>query len=106
MRDRIDGWGARDAHSLIVSDVFRHKYLVSVVGWCQDLDFSWGIAIRSPGGFADTCLDRGDSIVMRGPGTLPMHGARCTVTKIEPYTPEMQKADHDALEAKRHPHTD
>jgi len=96
----VDGWGTRDAHTLIVNDRFAHKYLVSVAGWCQDLDFSMGISIRSWGG-GDSCVDRGDHIIVHGADTMDRH-ALCTITKIERYTPEMEKAYKLSLEAKRH----
>ena len=100
----VDGWGTRDAHTLVVNDRFARKYLVSVAGWCQDLDFSMGISIRSFGG-GSSCVDRGDRIVMHGAGAMDRHGL-CTITKIERYTPEMEKAYKDALEAKKHQHAD
>jgi hypothetical protein len=100
-RDHIDGWGARDAHSLIVNDRFGKKYLLSVSGWCQDLDFSLGLGIHSFGGNGMSCLSRGDWIVPHGGATPPMRGTRCTITKIEAYTPEMEKADREAKAAKK-----
>lgn len=98
-RDRIDGWGSRDKNTIVVNDTFGKKYLLSVAGWCQDLDFSMGLSFHSPGGAAFTCLDRGDYVVPHGGGALPAPGARCMITKIEVYTPEMEKAYHDAKEA-------
>lgn len=95
-RSRIDGWAARDAHSLVVSDIFRKKFLVTVNGWCQDIDFSFGIRFVSPAGAAFTCLDRGDYVVPHGGGVIPVRGARCYITKIEAYTPQMEAAYRDA----------
>jgi len=100
MNRDVDGWGTRDAHTLIVNDRFARKYLVSVAGWCQDLDFSMGIGIRSLGG-GSSCVDRGDRIVMRGAGAMDRH-AICTIMKIERYTPEMEKAYRAAREAEHH----
>ena len=100
MNRDVDGWGTRDAHTLIINDRFARKYLVSVAGWCQDLDFSMGIGIRSLGG-GSSCVDRGDHIVMRGGGVMDRH-AICTITKIERYTPEMEKAYKAAREAEHH----
>ena len=104
MKHDVDGWGVRNEHTLIVNDRFARKYLVSVAGWCQDLNFSMGIGIQSVGG-GNSCVDRGDRIVMRGGGAMD-HNAICTITKIERYTPEMEKAYKDALEAKKHEHVD
>jgi hypothetical protein len=100
----IDGWGARDNKSMIVNDRFGRKYLLSLAGLCSDLNFSFGVGIRSFGGFDGGCVERGDHVVMRGGGAFG-HNDTCWVTKVEHYTPEMQKADHDALEAKRNAHT-
>ncbi len=100
-RNQIDGWGARDAHSLIVNDRFGKKYLLSVAGWCQDLDFSLGLSIHSPIGNGMSCLSRGDWVVGHGGVTPSMRGARCTIVKIEAYTPEMEKADKEAKAAKK-----
>jgi hypothetical protein len=97
----VDGWGSRDAHTLVVNDKWGKKYLLTVAGWCQDLDFSMGISIHSFGGNDMTCIDRGDWIALHGPGVMHSPGARCTITKIEPYTPEMEKAYKDGKEAAR-----
>ena len=99
-RDRISGWGSRDSHTLVVNEMFGKKYLLTVAGWCPDLDFSMGISFRSPGGGHFSCLERGDYIVPHGPGVMPANGARCMITQIESYTPEMEKAYKDAKNAK------
>ena len=100
MNRDVDGWGTRDAHTLIVNDRFARKYLLSVAGWCQDFDFSLGLGIRSFGG-ENSCVDRGDHIIVRG-GPVPDRNAICTITKIERYTPEMEKAYKAAREAEHH----
>jgi hypothetical protein len=89
----IFGWGSRDDHSLVVSDKFGRKYLVSVAGACNDLNWAFGVGIRSFGG-GHTCVDRGDHIEMRGGGV--MGPSVCWVTKVQSYTPEMQQADKAA----------
>jgi hypothetical protein len=57
------------------------------------------LGIRSFGG-GDSCVERGDKIVMRGGGAMSGPSA-CWITKIERYTPDMEKAYHAALEAKK-----
>lgn len=99
-RDMIDGWGARDSHTLVVSDRFRKKYLLTVNGWCQDIDFSLGISFHGHGN-SMSCLARGDRIVPHGGGVVRSPGARCIITKIEYYTPEMEAAYKKAKEAKK-----
>jgi hypothetical protein len=93
--DRVDGWGARDKHSMIVDDSFGRKYLVSLGGICDDLRFSLGAGFKPLGG-AGICVDRGDRVVMTG---SPLRHSTCWVTKVQHYTPEMQQADKVAREA-------
>jgi len=45
-------------------------------------------------------VERGDKIVMRGGGAMSGPSA-CWITKIERYTPDMEKAYQAALEAKK-----
>ena len=100
MQNYVDGWGTRGDHELVISDRFGRKYLASLAGYCADLDFSTAVGIRSPGGGGgNSCVDRGDKVVMRGSGM--MGGDSCWVTKIERYTPDMEKAYQAALEAKK-----
>jgi hypothetical protein len=101
MHRDVDGWGAHGDHAMIVNDRFGRKYLVSLAGLCSDLDFSFGVGIRSPAGMTFGCVERGDRIVMRGGGADGMD--TCWIAKIERYTPEMEKAYKAALEAKKNP---
>jgi hypothetical protein len=103
MHRYIDGWGTRGNHELVVNDRFGRKYLLSLAGYCGDLDFSMRVGIRSFGGNGDSCVDRGDRIVMRGGGAMG-HNDSCWVTKIERYTPEMQAAYKAEREAKKAEH--
>ena len=93
-RHEIDGWGDRDDHSMVVNDRFGRKYLLSLAGLCSDLRFSLAAGVKPFGG-GDPCVSRGDHIVMRGGGTGRMPSA-CWVTKVQPYTKEMQDADRAA----------
>lgn len=85
----IDGWGMRHDGKMVVSTRFGKKYLLSLSGWCNDFDFSFGAAFQSPGHIPGMCLDTGDYVVPVGNDMTPP-GARCYITKIERYTPEMQ----------------
>ena len=98
-RHNIDGWGSRDGHSLVVNDRFGKKYLLTVVGWCNDLDFSLGVSFPSRFGNAFTCLERGDRVVAHDAGERPSMPTSCTIAKIEAYTPEMEKAYRAAKDA-------
>lgn len=102
MRHYVDGWSAHGDHAMIVDDTFGRKYLLSLAGYCVDLDFSFAVGIRSPFGDGDMCVERGDKIVMRDGGAMREPSA-CWIAKIERYTPDMEKADKAAYEA-RHGH--
>ena len=104
MHRYIDGWGTRGDHMLVVNDRFGRKYLLSLAGYCSDLDFSMRVGIRSLGGGEGSCVERGDHVVMRGGGAIG-HNDSCWITKIERYTPEMQAAYKAELEAKKSEHT-
>ena len=103
--DEVDGWGSHGDHAMIVNDRFGRKYLLTLAGYCSDLDFSMAVGIRSPVGGGLSCVERGDKIVMRGGGTMGGPSA-CWITKIERYTPEMAKAYKEAQEAKKNQHAD
>lgn len=105
MRRELDGWGSHGDRAVVVNDRFGRKYLLSLAGLCSDLNFAFGVGIRSLGPIQDTCVERGDRIVMRGGGVIPGNNT-CWVTKIERYTPEMEKAYKAEIEAKRHNRTD
>lgn len=90
----VDGWGARDKHSVVINDRFGRKYLLSLSGICDDLNFAFGMGIRSLGGVnMGTCVERGDRIVMRGGGVGPVPNNTCWVQKVQPYTKDMEQAD-------------
>jgi len=100
----VDGWGAHGDHAMVVNDKFGRKYLLSLAGVCSDINYAFGVGIVSPmGDTGDFCVERGDKIVMRGGGVSQVPAA-CWVTKVEPYTPDMEKAYRAAQEAK-HDHS-
>lgn len=96
----VDGWGARDKHSMVVNDRFGRKYLVGLSGLCDDLNFAFGAGFRTLGGNGMSCIDRGDQVVMRGGGVSSIRGT-CWVNKVQLYTKDMQAADKLARENKQ-----
>ncbi len=93
----VDGWGARDNHSVVVNDRFGRKYLLTLSGLCSDLNYAFGMGIRAFGGVnMDTCVERGDHIVMRGGGVGPVPNNTCWVQKVQAYTKDMEQADRVA----------
>ncbi len=99
----VDGWGARDNHSMVVNDRFGRKYLVSLAGICSDLNWAFGAGFRAPGhfGMEGSCVDRGDHVVMGGGGVSRVANGSCWVTKVQLYTKDMQAADKFARENKQ-----
>ena len=99
----VDGWGARDNHSMVVNDRFGRKYLVSLAGICSDLNWAFGAGFRGLGHFnmAGSCVDRGDHLVLAGGGVNRMDNNSCWVTKVQLYTKDMQAADKLARESKQ-----
>jgi hypothetical protein len=93
----VDGWGSRDKKSMVVNDRFGRKYLVSLAGLCDDVDFAFGAGFRPLGGTPawGTCVERGDRLVLRGGGAMP-HNDTCWVTKVQPYSKDMEAADKQA----------
>jgi hypothetical protein len=100
--NEVDGWGARDKHSMVVNDRFGRKYLVSLQGICDDLNFAFGAGFRPLGGSSfGTCIDRGDRVVMGGGGTSRLSNQTCWVGKVQLYSKDMEAADKLARENKQ-----
>jgi hypothetical protein len=98
----VDGWGTRDNHSMIVNDRFGRKYLISLQGLCNDVDFAFGAGFRPFGGMnMGTCVDRGDRLVLRGGGTSRVANDTCWVSKVQLYSKEMEAADKLARQNKQ-----
>ena len=98
----VDGWGARDKHSMIVNARFGRKYLISLAGLCGDVDFAFTAGFRPFGGAnLGTCVDRGDRLVLRGGGVSDIHNDTCWVSKVQLYSKEMEAADKLARENKQ-----
>ena len=93
--DNIYNWDVRDDRTLIVEDYQHSKFKVSLMVHCTNLKFRQALAFKAFGGSQLGCLSRGDSVIQRddaGP-------RRCLISKIELYTPEMQKVDQEAAKA-------
>lgn len=92
----IWNWNAVNDRTLIVEDNLHQKFKVRLIGTCYSLRFKERLAFRSVGGMALTCLGSGDQVIARDRGGL---SNRCSITKVEPYTAEMERADKDAAAA-------
>lgn len=99
----VDGWGTRDRRSMVVNDRFGRKYLVSLNGLCDDLNFAFGAGFRPIGGgpIFGACVERGDRVLMGGGGASHMSNQTCWVDKVQLYTKDMEAADKLARENKQ-----
>lgn len=96
---QIYNWKALDNKTLIVEDDFHNKYKVSLLAYCPQLTFKERIGFKSFGAAsALACVTAGDDVITHDFGTGPQ---RCAIKKVEPYTPEMMKADEEAAAAKK-----
>jgi len=100
-QSQIYSWKALNDRTLIVEDDFHDKFKVSLMVACQQLQFHQALAFRTFSNTALACVSRGDE-VLSGTPIGPQH---CPITKIEPYTADMEKADKAAADAaKAEPH--
>ena len=99
MSAQIWSWKPLDRRTLIVEDTIHRQFKVTLYGPCPGIDFNIGAAILSHGNSALDCVRKGDVVVHRGYGL----GNRCPIKSVEPYTPEMQRAD-EAAAAQTAPH--
>lgn len=93
--DNIKNWDAPNDRTLIVEDYQHNKFKLSLMGHCMNLKFRLGLGFKMSGGSQLTCLARGDYIIQRDSAGL----LRCPISKVELYTPEMQKVDGEAAKA-------
>jgi hypothetical protein len=95
-QDQIYTWKALSDKTLIVEDRSHDKFKLSLIGVCSNLKFKESLAFKSFGGMGISCLTPGDDVISRD---FAMGPSRCAITKIEPYSLDMQKADEAAVKA-------
>jgi hypothetical protein len=95
---QIYNWTVLNDKTLVVENDFHDKYKLYLLGTCQSLRFKEQLAFRSIGGISISCLTPGDQVIARR--DFGGMSNRCSITKIEPYTAEMEKADRAARAAK------
>jgi hypothetical protein len=91
----IRNWWAINDRTLIVETNRRDRFRLTLIGTCFNLRFRNDLAFRSRGGSRLTCLRPGDTVINRSRGR-GMSTARCAITRVERYTPEMESADKAA----------
>lgn len=78
--------------SVVVTDLARRRYRLSFMGRCYDLDYQFGLRLKTAGVSRLSCVAKGDSVLLRdtsGPG-------QCIVRDVQYQTPEMDRADAEA----------
>ena len=93
---QILNWNAPDDHTLIVEDYSHQKFKLTLMGTCTGLNFRQTVGFKSVGGSELSCLTPGDYVFTH---VMAMH-QHCPIKTIEVYTPEMEKADKAAKDAK------
>lgn len=77
----ISGWqNTNNNSSLIIENDSNHKFRIDLMGPCPGLDFTQGLALRSPGGMALSCVSPGDTIAFHNAG-MPQ---TCFINKVTP----------------------
>jgi len=95
----IYSFDAKNDRTLIVENTRHLKYRLSLFGTCTSMKFKERLAFKTIGGSDLSCLSRGDEVRSRDFAS----GFRevCSISKIEPYTAEMQAADKAAEAARK-----
>jgi hypothetical protein len=91
---QIYDWKAINDRTLIVEDDSHKKFRLGLIGTCSNLKFHERLAFKSPGSLEISCLSPGDEVISHEFGPQ-----RCAITRIEAYTPEMERADRAAAQA-------
>jgi len=91
----IYNWNSLNDRTVIVEDDFHQKFKLSLMTPCLNMQYKERLGFKTFGGTALSCISRGDDVIA-GSQIGPQH---CPISKIEPYTPEMEKADKDAAAA-------
>jgi hypothetical protein len=94
-QDQIYNWTAPNDTTLIVEDDFHKKFKITLLSKCLSLTFKQRLGFKVFGGTGLSCISPGDS-VFTGSEIGPQ---RCSINRVEAYTPEMEKADKAAADA-------
>src|SRR5262249_27852314 len=93
----IYNWNALNDTTVIVEDDFHQKFKLTLMTPCLNMQYKERLGFKTFGGTALSCVSRGDDVIA-GSQIGPQ---RCPISKIEPYTAEMERADKAAEAAKK-----
>jgi hypothetical protein len=99
-QSQIYNWNALNDRTVIVEDDYHKKFKLTLMTPCLHMQFHERLGFKTFGGTALSCVTKGDQIIA-GSEIGPQH---CPISSIEPYTPEMEKADKDAAAAAKAAH--
>ena len=81
--DDIYNWSNLDDRTLVLENYRHQKFLVKLVGTCQDFTYHQRLIIKSPGALRISCVQKGDIVITPNNGI----SGRCAITSISSYTP-------------------
>jgi hypothetical protein len=79
--------------SVIVTDRAQRKFKVSFTGPCGALDDTKRLGFQTMEQSRLACVEKGDYLVSLRDIDMGSFGRSCGIEKVDPYTPEMEKAD-------------
>lgn len=88
--DDIYNWNNIDDRTLILENYRHQKWMVKLVGTCQDFTYHQKLIIKSPGALRISCVERGDIVITPNNGI----SGRCAITSIAPYTAPAKSDTH------------
>jgi hypothetical protein len=90
--DDIYNWNNLDDRTLVLENYRHQKFLVKLVGTCQDFTYHQRLIIKSPGALRISCVQKGDIVITPNNGI----SGRCAITSISQYTTPA-KSDKDNM---------
>ena len=79
--DDIYNWNNLNDRTLVLENYRHQKFLVKLIGTCQDFTYHQRLIIKSPGALRISCVEKGDIVITPNNGI----SGRCAITSIEPY---------------------
>lgn len=81
--------------SLVIIDSSRQRFRLNFLGQCDNLEFQFGLEIRSRGIGTLSCIAQGDSVLLHE----PVGPNVCAVRNVEYQTPMLDRKDMEAARA-------
>lgn len=88
--DDIYNWNNLDDRTLILENYRHQKFMVKLIGTCQDFTYHQQLIIKSPGALRISCVEKGDIVITPNNGI----SGRCAITSITPYTAPVKSDKH------------